>query len=254
MKHSTRINKTNPVKVNFLVDLVIFIAFLIALDPRGTGLAIHEWLGIAFGASVVAHLLLHWKWILASTRRFLGRLPRATRLNYLLNTLLFITMTVIVYSGLMISEVALPALGLSLGEGFSWRFLHPQATELFFIPFRHMPARFLEMIGMVRAIACRMHMHAVPAGRKAADLDGDKSALVLRRAEGCASDRFSRIIHKTGLQLRHALRHILRQSRPGKTKKRRARQGNCQKCSHNQSFPVSEFCSQVACLYGRSKM
>lgn len=130
MKQSTRTNKTNPVKVNFLVDLVIFIAFLIALDPRGTGLAIHEWLGIAFGASVVAHLLLHWKWILASTRRFLGRLPRATRLNYLLNTLLFITMTVIVYSGLMISEVALPALGLSLGEGFSWRFLHAQASDL----------------------------------------------------------------------------------------------------------------------------
>lgn len=130
MKNTTRTNKTNPVKVNFLVDLVIFIAFLIALDPRGTGLAIHEWLGIAFGASVVAHLLLHWKWIVASTRRFLGRLPRATRLNYLLNTLLFITMTVIIYSGLMISEVALPALGLSLGEGFSWRFLHAQASDL----------------------------------------------------------------------------------------------------------------------------
>ena len=130
MNEKTRTNKTNPVKVNYLMDLAIFVAFLISLDPRATGMAIHEWLGIAFGAAVIVHLLLHWKWIAASTRRFLGKLPRATRLNYALNTLLFIAMTAIVYSGLMISEVALPALGISLGEGFSWRSLHAQASDI----------------------------------------------------------------------------------------------------------------------------
>jgi cytochrome b len=130
MNEKIRTNKTNPVKVNYLVDLAIFVAFLISLDPRATGMTIHEWLGIAFGAAVIVHLLLHWKWVAASTRRFLGKLPRATRLNYVLNTLLFIAMTTIVYSGLMISEIALPALGISLGEGFSWRMLHAQASDI----------------------------------------------------------------------------------------------------------------------------
>ena len=130
MNEKTKTNKTNPVKANYWVDLAIFVAFLISLDPHATGMAIHEWLGIAFGAAVIVHLLLHWKWIAASTRRFLGKLPGATRLNYTLNSLLFITMTTIVYSGLMISEVALPALGISLGEGFSWRSLHAQASNI----------------------------------------------------------------------------------------------------------------------------
>lgn len=121
---SDKIRKTSPVKTNYLVDLAIFIAFLVAMDPRLTGIAIHEWLSIAFGAAVVTHLLLHWKWLVATTRRFFGRVPRATRLNYALNTLFFIDMVVLIFTGLMISEVALPGLGIPLGEGFAYRRLH----------------------------------------------------------------------------------------------------------------------------------
>lgn len=129
METTKTTRKTSPVKINYVVDLLIFIAFLVAFDPRGTGLAIHEWLGVAFGAAIVGHLLLHWKWIAASTRRFLGRLPRPTLVNYVLNTLLFVATTVLVFSGLMISEVALPAFGLRLGEGFAWRALHEQSGD-----------------------------------------------------------------------------------------------------------------------------
>lgn len=125
--------KSNPVKVNFLVDLAIFVAFLAMLDPHSTGLTIHEWLGIAFGAAIVTHLLLHWQWLVASTRRFFGRLPRQTRLNYLLNGLLFVAMTVMIFSGLLISEEALPALGFSLQIGRSWRSLHALAADAILI-------------------------------------------------------------------------------------------------------------------------
>jgi len=36
-----------------------FLAFLVAMAPRFSGMAIHEWLGIAFGAAITTHLLLH---------------------------------------------------------------------------------------------------------------------------------------------------------------------------------------------------
>lgn len=121
--------RTSPVKVNYLVDLAIFIAFLLALDPRSTGMAIHEWLGLAFGASIVTHLLLHWKWLVASTRRLFGKLPWSTRVNYVLNALLFVAMTIIILSGIMMSEVALPALGIQLQGGGAWHPLHALASD-----------------------------------------------------------------------------------------------------------------------------
>jgi len=121
---TTQTKKTSPVKTNFLVDIAIFVAFLIALEPRLTGMAIHEWLGIAFGAAIVTHLVLHWKWLVATTKRFIGRLPGSTRINYILNALFFINMTVLVFTGLMISETALPALGIQLGEGRAFERLH----------------------------------------------------------------------------------------------------------------------------------
>ena len=105
----------NPTKINLAVDGGIFLGFLVADAPHFTGMAIHEWLGIAFGAAIITHLLLHWQWLVAVTRRFLTNIPRQARLNYLLNMLLFIDVTLIIFSGLMISRVALPSLGLSLG-------------------------------------------------------------------------------------------------------------------------------------------
>ena len=66
--------KLNQTKTNLLVDIAIFAAFLIALDPHMTGIAIHEWLSIALAATIVAHLLLHWKWLVQVTRRLLKRL------------------------------------------------------------------------------------------------------------------------------------------------------------------------------------
>lgn len=54
--------RTSRTKLNFLIDIIIFTAFLVAMDPRLTGIAIHEWLSIAFGAAIIVHLLLHWQW------------------------------------------------------------------------------------------------------------------------------------------------------------------------------------------------
>jgi hypothetical protein len=118
-------------KTNLIVDSVIFMAFLVAMAPHFSGMAIHEWLGIAFGAAIVTHLLLHWQWIVEVTKRFFGKAQWSARINYILNALLFIDITLVIFSGLLISEVALPLIGVELALSGMWRGLHTTSANLF---------------------------------------------------------------------------------------------------------------------------
>lgn len=122
--------KLNTIKINLFLDLAVFLAFLFAMDPRSTGTPIHEWLSIAFGATIIVHLLLHWKWIVTVTQRFFHKITTKARLNYILNALFFIDMTLVIFTGIMISQAALPALGIRLQESFIWRSLHSTTANL----------------------------------------------------------------------------------------------------------------------------
>ena len=121
---------SNRNKTNLIVDMAIFSAFLVAMAPRFSGLAIHEWLGISFGAAIITHLLLHWQWIVEITKRFFGKVQPSARINYILNALLFIDVTVIIFTGLMISQSALPALGITVASSGAWRGIHGTAADL----------------------------------------------------------------------------------------------------------------------------
>jgi hypothetical protein len=122
-KSSSRIAK-------YLVDALAFIGFLLAMDPWTTGIALHEWMSIAFGGTVIVHLLLSWRWIVAVTCRFFSRLPARTRLNYILNLLLFIDGTIIGFSGLLISEEVLPLIGITVPHMPIWRGWHSLTADL----------------------------------------------------------------------------------------------------------------------------
>lgn len=125
--------KTNRNKINLFFDIAIFLMFLIAMAPHFSGMAVHEWLGAAFGAAIVTHLLLHWQWIVEVTRRMFSTAQWSARINYILNTLLFIDVTVVIFSGLMISEVALPLIGIQTTHGGIWRMLHGFTADFFLV-------------------------------------------------------------------------------------------------------------------------
>jgi hypothetical protein len=72
-------------------------------------LVIHEWLGLALVVMIFAHLLLSWSWI-ASQTRGLFRQPGRARINYVLNLSLFAAMTALIFSGILISQYAIPGL------------------------------------------------------------------------------------------------------------------------------------------------
>lgn len=118
-------------KTKLIVDLVIFVGFLVAMEPHKTGLAIHEWLTLTAIAAILFHLLLSWQWIAKITTRFFRSMPARTRINYLLNVLLFIDVTLVMFTGIMISEHAIPLLGIDLGHNILWRRLHSLTADLF---------------------------------------------------------------------------------------------------------------------------
>lgn len=124
--------KNTPVqtKTKLWLDIIIFVAFLVTMDPRSSGIAIHEWLSLAMLAALTLHLLLSWDWIINISQRFMGKLGTQNRINYILNWLLFIDGTLLIVSGVMISEVAMPFLGIILPEGFAWRRLHDMSANL----------------------------------------------------------------------------------------------------------------------------
>ena len=127
------IKTRSQTKTKLVIDVAIFIAFLIAMDPRSSGIAIHEWLATSLIAALVVHLLLSWDWIVQSTRRFFGRLNSQSRINYILNWLLFIDGTVIMLSGFLISQSVMPFLGIQLPRNFTWRSLHDLSANLFLV-------------------------------------------------------------------------------------------------------------------------
>jgi hypothetical protein len=130
MSNEVSKSKISQTKTKLWLDVLIFVAFLVTMDPHSSGLPIHEWLSLAMIAVITVHLLLSWDWIVEISSRFLGRVNGQNRLNYILNWLLFIDGTLIMISGIMISEVALPALGIQLPVGFAWRRLHDMSANI----------------------------------------------------------------------------------------------------------------------------
>ena len=113
------------IKTKLVMNILIAALVLALLSTSLTGLEWHEWLGIGIGTMLVVHLLLGWKWIASITRRLFQSLPGLTRITYLVDFTLFVAMTLAIYSGLMISRVAIPALGLNgAAPNFMWRGLH----------------------------------------------------------------------------------------------------------------------------------
>jgi hypothetical protein len=123
----------NQTKIKLLIDVVIFVVFLITMEPHSSGISIHEWLATAALAALVVHLLLSWDWIVQITRRFLGRVSGLSRINYILNWLLFMDGTLIMLSGFMISETVMPSLGISLPQNYAWRSLHDLSANIFLL-------------------------------------------------------------------------------------------------------------------------
>ena len=108
-----RKKKSNPAKRNLYLDIGIAGAFLVALSPDITGNTIHEWFGLAFLSTLGVHLLLHWKWVVAITKKLFGKMPIKTRISYALNATLLWAFSMIGLTGYLMGESV--SLGIETG-------------------------------------------------------------------------------------------------------------------------------------------
>lgn len=107
-------------KTNWILDVVLFFAFVIAFWLDLTGLSVHQWLGVTIGAVIGLHMILHWKWIKNVTARFFGRTSNQAKLYYVIDAALLLGLVLITITGLVISSW----LNLPLENYLSWRVVH----------------------------------------------------------------------------------------------------------------------------------
>jgi Domain of unknown function (DUF4405) len=116
-------------KITFWLDVMLMLSVCALQTVPFTGLVVHEWLGLAMVAMVFAHLLLSWSWIASLSRRLFAVQTLRARMNYLLNLTLFAAMAAVIFSGVLISQKAIPALtGAKAPADMDWRWdtLHNQ--------------------------------------------------------------------------------------------------------------------------------
>ena len=116
-------------RTNLWVDVAIFVGFLVAFEPNLTGISIHEWLSVALALTLVLHAALHWDWGIKIAAQFLRRLFHTSRLNFVVDVLLFAAFVLVMLSGILISRSVLVVLGIRVAESPTWRFLHSWSAD-----------------------------------------------------------------------------------------------------------------------------
>jgi len=113
-----------PMKTNLIINLALFILFLIGMEPALAGNAFHEWLNLTLGTLTLVHLVIHWDWIAAMLRRQFKTMSGTLRINFILNVILFISIVMMILSGLMISRTVIPSSAANAPRHSVWNELH----------------------------------------------------------------------------------------------------------------------------------
>jgi hypothetical protein len=118
-------------KTNLLIDTGLLAAFLISASPHFTGNLIHEWLGVALAVAIIVHILLHWNWIVSVGARYLKNLWHVSRLQFVVDILIFAAFIVLITTGLMMSKDVLVTLGIQVAQaGRSVKMIHSTASNV----------------------------------------------------------------------------------------------------------------------------
>ena len=114
--------KTN--KWNWMIDATLLAGFLATFFLDLTGLAAHQWLGMAVGLLAGYHLVSHWNWVKSVTLRFVGQTSRQARHYYVIDAGLMLGFALILVTGLVISSW----LALPLENYAVWKNIHVIAS------------------------------------------------------------------------------------------------------------------------------
>jgi HAMP domain-containing protein len=119
--------KKNSGAINWWIDCILFVSFLVMFFLELTGVVLHQWLGMLAGIWALYHLVRHWGWLRAVGQHFFAKASLKALLYTLLDAALLLGFSIILMSGLIISTW----LDLPLQQtGQTWVTLHVTASEV----------------------------------------------------------------------------------------------------------------------------
>lgn len=117
-------------QIKLYSDILLFVAFVLTNIPQTTGIPFHEWISVFFIVPLMVHILLDWKWVVSVTKRIFKKLPGEVRFNQIWDLLIFIMMVLALSTGFLISEAALPAIGIHVAVDSFWSMMHDLTANL----------------------------------------------------------------------------------------------------------------------------
>ncbi len=95
----------NPkLKKKIIIDSILAIGLVILMQPVFSGVFAHEWLGVIIGGAIISHLTINRQWISAVGKGFFGQINWQARLNFMINSMMAVSMTLTLISGALISQ------------------------------------------------------------------------------------------------------------------------------------------------------
>jgi hypothetical protein len=117
-------------RARLLLDLAVFGVLLVAYNPAWSGLAWHEWLSVAVIVPLLLHLVINWDKVVRVVSTFAERLLHGSRLDLVVDTMLFVATVIVMVSGLMISQVVARAVGITIAPASIWVSVHAWSADL----------------------------------------------------------------------------------------------------------------------------
>ena len=116
-------------RTRLLVDSLLLAAFVAAYYPFKTGLAVHEWLCVIVIIPSLVHLVVNWDWAQRVASRVLGNLRATTRLNFVVDSCLFVAVVSAMVSGFVVSRVIGGLFGFSASPFPIWHRVHSLSAD-----------------------------------------------------------------------------------------------------------------------------
>ncbi|HET6351055.1 MAG TPA: DUF4405 domain-containing protein [Coriobacteriia bacterium] len=115
-------------KKRLLLDIAMFAAIVVLMNPILTGINAHIWIGLALFVPALLHVALNWDWAMRTVDRLFEAIRGASRAKLALGFALFVSFVTVMLSGVMV----VPAVANSFIAAYAaWHALHSLSAWAF---------------------------------------------------------------------------------------------------------------------------
>lgn len=111
-------------RTRFMLDIALAIGLVAAYRPTWTGVSLHQWLSIAIIGPLLLHLLVNWQWAVRVLSTFFQRLFSTSRVNFVVDSALLVSVVAVMLSGFMVSVSILSFFGVRSSNELVWHAVH----------------------------------------------------------------------------------------------------------------------------------